>query len=164
MRGPVCSQDIKTGKLCLICEAKLKAGQITDADFAIMKAVNKLENKKFLISTEIVRAFDVSGMVLVFTKGNVGALIGKGGKNIKSLEATLGKKVRIIEVSPEPKETIQQVLGKVRISALNKVFKRDGEELKVVVDARDKRRIGKVEELEHVLKDALKTPIAIEFA
>ena len=165
MKSPICEEDIQLGRLCRICEAKLKAGQISPIDFELLKAIDKLENKKYLISTEIVRAFELDGTVLVFARGNVGMLIGKAGKNVKELGEKLGKKVRIIELSDDSKETIQQILGRARISAVNRVFKPESEELKVIVEARDRGSIepikGKVEE---IIRKILKKPVEISFA
>lgn len=165
MKGPVCKEDIKLGKLCRICEAKLKAGQICEIDFALMKAAEKLSNSKFLLATELVRAFEMSDTILVFARGNVGALIGKEGRNIKELEKALGKKVRVIELSSDAKETIQQVLGRTRVIAVNKVFKPESEELKVIVESRDRKRIEENrQKLEEILRKIMKTPIEISFS
>ncbi len=164
MKGPICRQDIKSGRLCLICAAKLKAGQISQADLDVLKAIETLDNKKFLIATELVRVFDLGKMALIFVKGNAGMLIGRGGKNIKVLEKALGKKVRVAEISKEPRETIQQVIGRARINSMNKIFKPESEELKVMIDSRDRRMIGDKEPLEAMLKTVLKQPVEIAFS
>lgn len=164
MKGPVCSADARLGKLCKICEAKLKAGQISSIDFELMKAIERLKNKKFLIATEVVRAFELDDTVIVFAKGNVGMLIGKAGRNVKELEKALEKKVRVVEVSKYPKETIQQVFGRATVLAVNRVFKPDGEELKVIVEERDKRSVeGKKKKIEEMLFKVLKVPVEIAF-
>jgi transcription antitermination factor NusA-like protein len=165
VKGPVCQEDVRHGKLCRICEAKLKAGQISTIDFELLKAIEKLGNKRFLVATEIMRAFELGDTVLVFASGNVGALIGRDGKNIKELEKALGKRVRVIEPSKAPKETIQQVIGRASILAVNRVFKPDGEELRVIVDSKDKQKIGAgMEQIEAVLKAMLKVPVEITFS
>ena len=149
----------------MICAAKLKAGQINELDFEVMKAVEKLEDKKYLIATEIERVFELNGVALIFTRGNVGALIGKDGKNVKSLEKFLGKRVRIIELSKDPKEVTQQVLGRARITTVNKVFKPGSEELKVMIDPRDRRMVEKeLEAMQEILCKALKLHIELKFA
>ncbi|MAG22434.1 MAG: hypothetical protein CL943_03995 [Candidatus Diapherotrites archaeon] len=164
MKGPICKEDIKYGKLCMICKAKLKAGQITQIDFELAKAINKLENKKFLLATELVRAFELPKIIIIFARGNVGALIGREGKNIKALEKVLGKKVRVVELS-DPKDTIQQVMGRIRVVAVNKVFKQEGEELKAIIDERDMKKIASERErLEEILNKILKVPVAISFS
>jgi len=165
VKGPVCREDVRSGKLCMICAAKLKAGQISELDFEVMKAVEKLEDKKFLIATEIERVFELNGMALIFARGNVGALIGKEGKNVKALEKALGKKVRVIELFKTPREVIQQVLGRARISTVNKVFKPESEELKVMIDHRDKRMVEKeIGAMQEILSKALKIQIELKFA
>ncbi|MDP6670469.1 MAG: KH domain-containing protein [archaeon] len=165
MKGPVCKDDIRSGRLCMICAAKLKAKQINELDFETMKAVEKLENKKFLISTEIVRVFELNGVALIFAKGNVGALIGKEGKNVKALEKALGKRVRIIELSKKPREVTQQVIGRARITAVNKLFKPGSEELRIMIDPRDKRMLEKeIKRMQEILGKALKIQIELKFA
>ena len=97
MKGPICIEDAKTNRLCLICEAKLKAGMISENDVRIWKELVRMSETNFLLGLEFLRSFEVNHSLNIVCKGTIGPLIGRGGKNIKELEQKLGKKIHIIE-------------------------------------------------------------------
>jgi transcription antitermination factor NusA-like protein len=163
MNGPICFEDAKTNRLCKICEAKLKAGIITENDVKIWKELIKLAEKNRIIELEFVRSFEINGFVAIICKGNIGALIGKGGKNIKELEQKIGKKIRIVEKSNDAKQTAQSFLGNTPITAVNKVFRTEGEETKIVISKKDEKRLPQKEETEKALSKILGTKTTIEF-
>lgn len=164
MNGPICFEDAKTNRLCKICEAKLKAGIISENDVKIWKEIVKLTEKTFL-DLDFLQSFELNGTLLIVCKGggNIGALIGKAGKNIKDFEKKLGKKVRIIEKTSDAKETAQSVFGFIKIVAVNRVFKPDSEELKIMLAKQDEKKIRQKEELEKILSKILGAKTTIEF-
>ena len=162
MNGPICFEDAKTNRLCRICEAKLKAGMITENDVNAWKEIVRLTEKTFL-DMDFLKSFELNGTLFIVCRGNIGALIGKAGRNIKELEKKLGKKVRIIEKTPDSKETAQSVLGFMTIIAVNRVFRPDSEELKIMLAKQDERKIRQKEELEKILSKILEAKTTIEF-
>jgi predicted PilT family ATPase len=162
MNGPICFEDAKTNRLCRICEAKLKAGIINENDVKIWKGLVNLAEKSFL-DLDFLNSFELNGMLVIVCKGNIGALIGKAGKNIKDLEQKLGKKIRIVEKTSNAKETAQALLGYAKIIAINKVFKPDSEELKIMLSKQDGKRLKQKEETEKILTKILGSKTTIEF-
>ncbi|MDD5162871.1 MAG: KH domain-containing protein [Candidatus ainarchaeum sp.] len=163
MDGPICFEDAKTNRLCRICEAKLKAGFISENDIKIWKELVKLAEKSFL-DLDFLNSFELNGMLVIVCKGSIGALIGKGGKNIKDMEQKLGKKIRIVEKTSDAKETAQALLGYLKIVAVNKVFRPDSEELKIILSKQDEKKLRQKEETEKILTKLLGAKTTIEFA
>ncbi|HLD58856.1 MAG TPA: KH domain-containing protein [archaeon] len=164
MKGPICIEDAKTNRLCLICEAKLKAGMISENDVRIWKELVRMSETNFLLGLEFLRSFEVNHSLNIVCKGTIGPLIGRGGKNIKELEQKLGKKIHIIEKTADAKETAQSVLGNITIVAVNRVFRPEAEELKIIVMKQDSARIQQKEETEKILSKIIGTKTTIEFA
>ena len=163
MKGPICIEDTKTNRLCQICEAKLKAGIISEDDIKLWKAIVKLSEKNFMQDLEFLRSFEINGTLSIVCKGNIGALIGKGGKNIKMLEKAIGKKIRIVEKSNDEKATVQSMLGRAKIMAVNKVFRPEAEEIKVIVAKQDEKRLPEKPKMEAALSKILGKKTSIEF-
>ncbi|MBN1941430.1 MAG: KH domain-containing protein [Candidatus Diapherotrites archaeon] len=161
MKGPICFEDIKNNRLCKICEAKLKAGIVTENDLAICRELVRLAEKSFL-DLEFIRSFEINGTLAIVCKGNIGALIGKAGKNIQALEKKLGKKIRVVEKTNDDKQTAQSMLGRIQILALNKVFKPEGEEIKIMVSKKDFPRIPDKEQTQKALSKIIGKPVEIE--
>ncbi|MDD5147906.1 MAG: KH domain-containing protein [Candidatus ainarchaeum sp.] len=162
MNGPICFEDAKTNRLCRICEAKLKANIINENDVAIWKEIVKLGEKSFL-DLDFLNSFELNGMLVIVCRGNIGALIGRQGKNIRDLEQKLGKKIRIVEKTGDAKETAQALLGFVKIAAVNRVFRPDSEELKIIISRNDERRLKEKEALEKILSKILGSKTTVEF-
>jgi len=156
-------EDTKTNRLCKICEAKLKAGIISENDIKLWKEIVKLAQKNFMPDFEFIRSFEINGAMCLVCKGNIGALIGKGGKNIREFEKILGKKIRIIEKTGTEKDIAQTLLGRAKILAVNKVFKPDSEELRIIVSKGFEKRLPDKQRLEEVLAKILGKKTGIEF-
>ena len=62
LRIPICAFDAKTGILCGKCQAKLTAGQITEADIQVSRALVKLAEKiQDVNKMTLLRSFHVDG-------------------------------------------------------------------------------------------------------
>ena len=56
-------------------------------------------------------------------------------------------------------------MGRANLLAVNKVFNPESEEMKAIVDSRDRKRIEpQKERIEEILQKLLKTPIEIAFS
>ncbi len=171
MKGPCCIEDARKGVLCEKCEAKLAEGKLTALDFEVLKAIVKLDQTIIFADLEIHKTSEVEDLLLIYCKGNIGALIGREGKNIKELSNKLGienkpKRIKIVENTGDERKTIQNILGKgVRIIAITKTYSPNSEKTcKVMVSKNDKNQLWTPKEsLESIINDILGTKIELAF-
>lgn len=82
---------------------------------------------------------DQNRVIFVVKEGEVGMAIGKGGRNIHTLERMTGKKHEIIEYSEEPVQFIKNALKPAKVKEVRITERRNGETMAVVaVNPRDK--------------------------
>jgi N utilization substance protein A len=78
-------------------------------------------------------------IIFVVKEGDIGAAIGKGGKNIHVLERMTGKKHEIIEHSTSPQQFIKNALKPAHVNEIRITERPDGKSIAVVsVSPRDK--------------------------
>jgi len=78
-------------------------------------------------------------IIFIIKEGDVGAAIGKRGKNIRLLEKMTGKKHEIIEHSENPSQFIKNALKPARVKEIRITQRSDGKTIAVVsVNPRDK--------------------------
>ncbi|ODS37003.1 hypothetical protein BEH94_08115 [Candidatus Altiarchaeales archaeon WOR_SM1_SCG] len=131
---PICDICAKTGVLCGACETKLDKGELTPLDVELSGILYNLGSGE--IGFE--KAIDTGDNVIIITqKEAVGKVIGKGGKNLKTLSKKLGKKVQVIGTG-KLAELIDDFMAPTRIIGVNTVYKPDGSTIQKV-------RISKME-------------------
>ncbi|UCE16089.1 MAG: NusA-like transcription termination signal-binding factor [Candidatus Bathyarchaeota archaeon] len=82
---------------------------------------------------------ELNRIIFIIKEGDVGAAIGKRGKNIHLLEKMTGKKHEIIEHSESPAQFIKNALKPARIKEIRITERSDGKTIAVVlVNPRDK--------------------------
>jgi len=78
-------------------------------------------------------------VIFVVNEGQVGVAIGKGGRNIRTLERMTGKKHEIIEYSEEPAQFIKNALKPAMVREVRITERPDGKSIAVVsVNPKDK--------------------------
>ncbi|MEM2110724.1 MAG: NusA-like transcription termination signal-binding factor [Candidatus Bathyarchaeia archaeon] len=78
-------------------------------------------------------------IIFVIKEGELGAAIGKRGKNIDVLEKMTGKKHEIVEFSDDPVQFIKNSLKPARVKEIRLTERPDGKTIAVVsVDPKDK--------------------------
>jgi len=82
---------------------------------------------------------DFNRIIFVIKEGDVGAAIGRRGKNIFLLEKMTGKKHEVIEFSEDPAQFIKNALKPARVREIRVSERPDGKTMAVVsVEPRDK--------------------------
>ena len=82
---------------------------------------------------------ELNRVIFIIKEGDVGAAIGKRGKNIHLLEKMTGKKHEIIEHSESPAQFIKNALKPARVKEIRITQRPDGKSIAVVsVNPRDK--------------------------
>jgi N utilization substance protein A len=100
---------------------------------ALFESITSANVKDCIIDEE-------QGRVLfVVSEGQIGVAIGRGGRNIHTLERMTGKKQEIIEYSEDPAHFIKNALKPATVKEVRITEKPDGKSIAVVaVDPKDK--------------------------
>ena len=163
MKTPVCDSDIRSGQLCKECTAKLAAGRITALDFEVAQILYKINERYNISNASFTKAIDLGKVALILTNGEVGLLIGKQGKVVSELSASLGKKVRIAQMQGDVKKTIADIIMPVQLIGINKAY-HEGKELTKIRIAREDMEYMPfdVATLETILKTLLEEEVRVE--
>ena len=82
---------------------------------------------------------ELNRIIFVVKQGEMGLAIGKGGRNIQTLEKMTGKKHEIIEYSENPIQFIKNALKPARVKEIRLTKRPNGKKIAVVsVNLRDK--------------------------
>jgi transcription termination/antitermination protein NusA len=77
--------------------------------------------------------------IFIVNQGQVGVAIGKGGRNIHTLERMTGKKHEIIEYSEDPAQFIKNALKPAAVREVRVTERTDGKKIAVVtINPKDK--------------------------
>jgi N utilization substance protein A len=100
---------------------------------ALFESITGASVKDCIVDEEQGRA------IFVVNTGQVGVAIGRGGRNIRTLERMTGKKHEIIEYSENPSEFIKNALKPAAVREIRITERPDGKSIAVVtVNPRDK--------------------------
>jgi len=100
---------------------------------ALFESITSATVKDCIIDDELNR------IIFIVKEGDIGAAIGKGGKNIRLLERMTGKKHEIIEHSDNPVQFIKNALKPARVNEVRITERPNGKTIAVVsVNPRDK--------------------------
>jgi N utilization substance protein A len=100
---------------------------------ALFESITSASVKDCIIDDELNR------IIFIVKEGDIGAAIGKGGKNIRLLERMTGKKHEIIEHSDNPVQFIKNALKPARVNEVRITERPNGRTIAVVsVNPRDK--------------------------
>jgi len=162
---PVCDVCLKSGMLCQGCENKLKNGEISSMDVEIAKLLYKIGDGKLGFKKTI----EIGDVVIIVTdKDQVGKLIGKGGKIVREISKSVNEKVRVVGENSDLKSVATDILAPARISGINIVYGKDGEQkYKIRVRREDSRRLpAKLNNLNDIIQllTGEKTLVVIERA
>lgn len=169
MKAPICEVCLKTdGILCPADEKKLQEGIISELDVKVSRLLYRLLGDVDVEFKKAVEAGDL--IVIVVGKGDVPIVIGKGGKNIKTLVKELGKRVRVIEgieaKSPEElKKLATDLFYPAGVFGVNVVYKPGGGQYyKILIPRRESKKLPeKPELLESILSQIAGKEVKISF-
>lgn len=141
MELPICLNDAKSERLCNACARKMREGRITETDVRVSRLLIELQKKFLFRDVDFVRSIELGEAVVLVVKGNIGGVIGRKGIVVSELCKALDRKVRVIEETKDESRAVQDFLGKVRVVSVNKLFKPDSTEYKVMVADADRERL-----------------------
>lgn len=142
MKAPICEKCIQSNALCPKCEKKLKSGKITEMDVSVARTLYELQKKHYVEDFSFERTVVIGDNLFIFTKGDVASLIGRGGRIVRSISESLGKKVRILGLTADMKTTVKDLVYPVRVKSSSIIFTLEGETLKLVIDKEDEQKLS----------------------
>ncbi|KYK36540.1 MAG: KH domain-containing protein [Theionarchaea archaeon] len=166
MKAPICEICLKSGILCLGCEEKLKKSIITELDVKISKLLYELEQEHHIRDITFVKAVESRSLIVIIVgEGEIGNLIGKGGKTVKFLQRALRKKIRIIEDTDDIRKIIQDLLHPARILGMNILYLPSGDQrYRVRIPKEDERRVPtNVQSAEEIISKLTDLEVEIAF-
>jgi transcription antitermination factor NusA-like protein len=128
--------------LCPSCEEKLRSGKLTEMDVSVARALYELYKKHHVEEFSFDRTLVIGDNLFIFTQGDVASLIGRGGRIVRSLSETLGKKARILKLTADTKTTVKDLIYPVRIRFMSVIFTPKGETLKVIMNKEDEKKLS----------------------
>jgi N utilization substance protein A len=100
---------------------------------ALFESITNASAKDCIIDEEQGR------VIFIINEGQIGAAIGRGGRNIHTLERMTGKKHEIIEYSEDPVKFIKNALKPAAVNEVRVSERPDGKKMAVVaVNPKDK--------------------------
>jgi len=161
MQTPICEFCAKTDVLCEHCEKKMREGTISQFDVNFSK---ELYEKHGQLDIEYVSSFNAKDALVLFFKGDVGVIVGRGGRGALELGRKFGKRVKIINLNSDIKKVISDIIYPVNLLGLNTIFTADGEISKVRFSKRDLVKIPfDISSIEKILFKLLNKKIRIVF-
>ena len=165
LRIPICAFDAKTGILCAKCQAKLDAGQISNSDIVVSKALVKLaESVPEVNKTALLKSHQVDGSyVLEMEQADVSMFRSKPEIKQK-LEEVLKGKAWVIGTSNSDRRFLEELFYPIRILTVNTVWLPDGSKLsKVIIPGKRPERLkGDIEVLKNVVKQVKGIELTVE--
>lgn len=119
---PICNICAKTRTLCTLCETKLKNDKISELDVKIAEMMYDFGRGEFGFE----KAIDVGDFVIILSKKeNIGKIIGAGGENLRRIEESIEKPIKVIGAS-SVEEMIHTLISPANIISTSKLYKSDG--------------------------------------
>jgi transcription antitermination factor NusA-like protein len=165
LKTPICSFDAKSGVLCRKCEAKLKAGSITQDDVDAAKKLMGLADRNHEINKfTLIRGTRVHGdLVLVLRGTDVSVL--RGNKELASkIEKEMGQKVWFVETEASDRRFIESLFYPAKVLSVNFFWLPEANKLtKVIVAEEAKNMPVNIEKVQKIAKAVRNIELLVEF-
>lgn len=165
LRIPICAFDAKTGILCAKCQAKLNAGQITNSDIVVSKALVKLaESVPEINKASLQRSYEVEGNYVLEMEQADAAVMRSKPEVKQKLEDLLKGKAWVIGASNSERRFLEELFYPIRILTVNTVWLPDGSKLtKVIIPGRRPERMrGEIDALKKIVKKVKGMELMVE--
>jgi transcription antitermination factor NusA-like protein len=162
---PICNFDAKTGILCANCEARLKRGEIGEADVEASKAIaSAADRASELNKVTLRRAFGVGGAYVLEVRQEDVLSLRTNLEARSALEDALGGKVWIVGAGSDDRRFLEDVFFPAKVLTVNTVWLPDGgKRTKVIVPGkRSERRFGDFDKLRDAVKQARGIELLVE--
>ena len=165
MKTPICSFDAKSGVLCRTCEAKLKAGSITQDDVdAAKKLINLADRNQEINKFTIVRGMRVNGDFVLVLRGQDVSVLRGNQELTNKIEKEMGEKVWFVETEASDKRFIVTLFHPIKVLSVNFFWLSEANKLTKVVVADDGKNAQlNLEKVQKIAKAVRNIELLIEF-
>ncbi len=166
MRMPICDTCLKSNTLCEVCNEKLKKEEITNLDIELARTLYNINRNYNLGDITFKKSVESDGLiVMIVGKGDVGSVIGKGGKIVRILRRKFNKRIRVIGDTDDLKNLVDELIYPARISGIDIVYPVSGEIInRIRIDKISKDKMpAEISIIENVIRKITKKNIKTVF-
>ncbi|MCK4432659.1 MAG: transcription elongation factor NusA [Methanomicrobia archaeon] len=166
MKMPICDTCLRSNTLCKVCKEKLKKEEITNLDIELARTLYNINRNYNLGDITFKKSVESGGLiVMIVGKGDVGSVIGKGGKIIRILRRKFNKRIRVIGDTDDLKNLVDELIYPARISGIDIVYPVSGEIInRIRIDKISKDKMpAEISIVENVIRKITKKNIKTVF-
>lgn len=150
--------------MCPSCDAKRGSGEMSDLDIEVSRILHKINELHNITAAQFSHAIDLGDAVLVFTPGEAGLLIGRGGKVVSALSAALGKRVRVVSERGDARKSLEDLITPAKILGINESFHAGSTRLSIRLAKSDEKLLRiDVRKLEPLVAKWMGKPVVFVF-
>lgn len=142
MKSTLCNFCLKSGMLCVKCQAKLESGKISETDLKIARLLLSLEEKHpQLQNVYFHKAVETDGVLaIIIGQGDIAKLLSVGGRIIREMQDLTGKQIRLLEHEVDDRKFLEDLFAPYSIMTINTIWLPDGStETRVILKRRGRR-------------------------
>ena len=137
---------------------------MSNLDIEVSRILYKINEQHNITMAQFSHAADLGEVVLVFTPGEAGLLIGRGGKVVSALSSALGKRVRIVTESGDARKSLEDLITPAKVLGINEVWSDGKEKMRVRLAKEDEPYLKvKPAHLEELVSRWMGKPIEVVF-
>ena len=165
MKTPICSFDAKSGVLCRTCEAKLKAGNITQDDIdASIKLIGLADRNQEINKFTLVRGTRVNGDYVLVLRGHDLSVVRGNDEIASKIEKQMGQKVWFVETEASDRRFIENLFHPNKVLSVNFFWLPESNKLtKVIVADDDKKAQVNLDKVQKIAKAVRNIELMVEF-
>ena len=168
MKSTLCNFCLKSGILCMKCQAKLKSGKISETDLRIARLLLSLEEKHpQLQNVYFHQAVETDGVLAIIVgQGDIARLLSVGGKIVREMGDMTGKQIRLLEQEADDRKFLEDLFAPSSIMTINTIWLPDGTtETRVILKRRGRRTPSfDAKALKEIARKVRGITLRIEFA
>jgi hypothetical protein len=165
LKTPICSFDAKSGVLCRTCEAKLKAGNITQDDIdASIKLIGLADRNQEINKFTLVRGTRVNGDYVLVLRGHDLSVLRGNDEIATKIEKQMGQKVWFVETEASDRRFIENLFHPNKVLSVNFFWLPESNKLtKVIVADNDKKAQVNLDKVQKIAKAVRNIELLVEF-
>jgi len=168
VKSTLCNFCLKSGILCMKCQAKLKSGKISEIDLKIARLLLSLEEKHpQLQNVYFHQAVETDGVLAIIVgQGDIARLLSVGGRIIREIGDMTGKQIRLLEHEGDDRKFLENLFTPFSIMTINTIWLPDNTTETRVILRRKGRRTPSldVKALKEIAKKVRGITLRVEFA